>query len=228
MYDYRVEPLGDSAIRMVLAKTISPEVNEHIRKVMWSAKNYKGNGIIEWVPTYTGVTVHYDPASVSWSTLKSTIKQVMETAYKLTLPAAQIYDIPVCYGGEFGSDLKKIAHQKGMKEEEVIALHSNRKYLIFMLGFTPGFPYLGGMDEKLATPRLDTPRTFVEKGSVGIAGIQTGVYPVASPGGWNIIGRTPIPLFNPQRENPVLLEAGAFLRFYPITRQEYEEISMME
>jgi len=138
--------------------------------------------------------------------------------------AAKVVRIPVVYGGEYGPDLESLAKLHDMTPEQVIEIHSGKDYLIYMLGFTPGFPYLGGMDPKIATPRLKTPRTKIPAGSVGIAGEQTGFYPLDSPGGWQLIGRTPLALFDPEREAPFLLSAGEYVRFCPIPEDRFEEI----
>ena len=130
-------------------------------------------------------------------------------------------EIPTLYGGEYGPDLDHVADHNGLTPEEVIQIHSSADYLVYMMGFTPGFPYLGGMSENIATPRLQTPRTAIPAGSVGIAEQQTGVYPIESPGGWQLIGRTPVQLFDPQRDPPVVVEAGDFIRFAPITETTY-------
>ena len=132
--------------------------------------------------------------------------------------------IPVVYGGEYGPDIDNVCQHTGLSREEVIARHSGREYLIYMLGFTPGFPYMGGMDETIATPRLKTPRTAIPAGSVGIAGAQTGVYPIQSPGGWQLIGRTPLKLFDMDRPDPFLLRAGQKVVFRPISEEEYERM----
>ncbi|MEW9125004.1 MAG: 5-oxoprolinase subunit PxpB, partial [Thermotaleaceae bacterium] len=134
-------------------------------------------------------------------------------------------EIPTCYHEDFGPDIHFVAQQNQLSIDEVISIHSNNEYLIYMLGFTPGYCYLGGMSEKIAAPRLSKPRTAVAAGSVGIAGTQTGIYPIESPGGWQLIGRTPLDLYNPAREeNPILLEAGNYIRFLPITKEEYRDI----
>ncbi len=133
-------------------------------------------------------------------------------------------EIPVCYGGSFGPDLSFVAEHGKITEEEVIRIHSSRDYRIYMLGFLPGFPYLGGMDERIFTPRLNSPRTRIPAGSVGIGGEQTGIYPMDSPGGWQLIGRTPYRLFKPEQVRKPLYEAGDSIRFVPINQEEYKEI----
>ena len=138
--------------------------------------------------------------------------------------ARRIFEIPVCYGGEYGPDLENIAANAGLTPEEVIQIHSSRDYLIYMLGFLPGFAYLGGLDERIHTPRLANPRIRIRAGSVGIGGSQTGIYPLDSPGGWQLLGLTPINPYDPQREIPILYEAGDYIRFVPITGEEYREI----
>lgn len=136
-------------------------------------------------------------------------------------PPSRTVVIPVCYGGEFGPDLEEVARFHGMTEDEVIAIHAQGRYRVYMIGFAPGFAYLGGLSPEIATPRRATPRTHVPAGSVGIAGNQTGVYPLATPGGWQIIGRTPLALFRPHHEEPSLLRAGDIVQFCPITEEQY-------
>lgn len=140
------------------------------------------------------------------------------------LPPAMVVHIPVCYGGEYGLDLETVAKHNGISVDEVINIHADTDYLIYMMGFTPGFPYLGGMSEKIATPRLEVPRRKIPVGSVGIAGAQTGVYSMETPGGWQLIGRTPVRLFDSSKQNPILLQAGNYVRFVRITEAEYQMI----
>ena len=135
-----------------------------------------------------------------------------------------VMEIPVCYGGEYGPDLDFVAKYNRLTPEEVVRLHTSAEYLIYMLGFTPGFSYMGGMDERIATPRLESPRVLIHAGSVGIAGKQTGLYPLDSPGGWQLIGRTPVRLYDAHRDNPILLDAGLHVKFVPIDEAEFKRI----
>ena len=136
----------------------------------------------------------------------------------------KIFEIPVLYGGEYGPDLESIAEHAGLSEGEVIKIHSSQDYLIYMLGFLPGFCYLGGLDERIHTPRLANPRLKIRAGSVGIGGSQTGIYPLDSPGGWQLMGMTPVKTYDPEREVPILVEAGNYIRFVPVDEAEYKRI----
>jgi inhibitor of KinA len=159
------------------------------------------------------------PYQIVTGRLERIIKEIAAAA----APPARTVDIPVCYGGEFGPDLAEVAARNGLSAEEVIRIHASAEYLVYMIGFAPGFPYLGGMSGRIAAPRRSTPRLAIPAGSVGIAGEQTGVYPLETPGGWQLIGRTPIALFLPVRSPPSLLRAGDKVRFRPISRMEYEQ-----
>jgi KipI family sensor histidine kinase inhibitor len=181
-------------------------------------------GIVELVPTYRSLAIHYNPLIMTFRELQARLNLLMENTGTITLPAARLMEIPVIYGGDYGPDLAFVAGYLGRSSAEVVSLHTSVDYLVYMLGFTPGFPYLGGMDERLAVPRLDQPRMNIPRGSVGIAGKQTGIYPVNSPGGWRLIGRTPLKLYDPSRENPVLLRAGDYLRFRSIDEEEYGKL----
>ena len=168
--------------------------------------------------------VVYNPCVVGYDELTSQVRGKLRGLVATTGGIHRVVKIPVCYGGDFGPDLGDVAEHAGMSAEEVIAIHSGHDYLIDMLGFLPGFAYLGGLDERLHTPRLATPRTRIEPGAVGIGGAQTGIYPLASPGGWRIIGRTLVRPYDPDRESPILYAAGDYLRFVPITPQEFSLI----
>lgn len=156
------------------------------------------------------------------------LKKRLEILLKMEVTAGEgcrkVYEIPVCYGGEYGPDIENIAEHAGLSVEEVIKIHSSRDYLIYMLGFLPGFCYLGGLDERIHTPRLANPRIKINAGSVGIGGSQTGIYPLDSPGGWQLMGMTPVKTYDPDREIPILVEAGDYIRFVPIDEDEYKRI----
>lgn len=224
MAGFTITIAGDSALNLEFAKTISAETSAKIRM---AAENLTADpiaGVTELVPTFCSLMVYYNPLIVTFDELSAKLRGKLRDVEEADLSVRKIVPIPVCYGGEFGPDLANVAEHAGMSEEEVIAIHTGRDYLIDMLGFLPGFAYLGGLDERLHTPRLAVPRTRIEPGSVGIGGAQTGIYPLASPGGWQIIGRTPLRPYDPDREDPILYAAGEYLRFVPITPEEYTAI----
>ena len=217
-------PLGDNAIRIRFGNAISEETNIHIRKIASLLAKEKTKGIIEWTPTYTSISVFYNSLIVSYKELCITLKKLQNRAETEKLPPAREIIVPTCYGDKFGPDLENVATTNNLTVEEVVSIHSKPLYLVYMLGFSPGFPYLGGMDKRIATPRLATPRLKIEAGSVGIADVQTGIYSINSPGGWQIIGKTPLKLFDVTSDNPFLLQAGDTLRFKSITEEEYQRI----
>jgi len=215
---------GDSAVSVEFGAHISPEINQRIRAFDAALLSRNIPGIIETVPTYCALTVHFDPSVTPRDTLLSEMTDTLQHISSLQLDSAMVIEIPVLYGGDMGPDLPFVAKHCKKTEAEVIALHAEPEYLIYMLGFTPGFAYLGGLHESLATPRLQSPRLLIPGGSVGIAGEQTGIYPMDSPGGWQLIGRTPLRLYDPLREPPILLEAGWYVKFKPIDAAEYARI----
>ncbi len=215
---------GDSAVTVEFGSVICPEIHQKIRAFQLALEQAGIEGITETVPAYCSLLVCYRPEKIRFAELKQRLEEVLAAADSLPLPPPLAVEIPVLYGGEMGPDLGYVAESHGLTEEEVIQIHSSQDYLIYMLGFVAGFPYLGGMDQRIATPRLETPRLRIEGGSVGIAGEQTGIYPVASPGGWRLIGRTPVKLYDAARRQPVLLEAGQYIRFRPVSEAEYREI----
>lgn len=217
-------PAGDKGLIMEFGNSINKEINEKIRSMVLALDRKKLPGIQELVPTYRSLMIFYDPFIWKYANLIISLKKIEMNLSSLKLPNPKITLIPVVYGGEFGPDLTFVCENADLSREEVIKIHTGKEYLIYMLGFTPGFPYLGGMDERIATPRLQNPRSKIPAGSVGIAGSQTGVYPIESPGGWQLIGRTPVKLYDPLREKPVLLMAGDYVQFYEISAEEYYTI----
>lgn len=217
-------PSGDSGLIIEVSNEISEEVNEKIRALSYCIEKKKLDEIIELVPTYTTILISYDCTKSSYEELVEKLKDLENSIRDVKLPPAEVVHIPTLYGGEYGIDLENVAKHNGLTPSEVIHIHSSTNYLIYMIGFTPGFPYLGGMPSKIATPRLKVPREKIPGGSVGIAGSQTGIYPIDSPGGWQIIGKTPLNLFNPERRPTVLLKAGQYLKFDPIKEEEYHII----
>ncbi|WP_087972349.1 5-oxoprolinase subunit PxpB [Oceanobacillus rekensis] len=221
---FKLNPYGDTGLRVQFGETISKETNEKIRSFCMYLEKENIPGVIEWIPTYTTVTIVYDPYYILYDMLKTRIESIQHQLSDIELPRAKVVHIPVLYGGEKGPDLNHVAYVNGMDESEVIRIHTGIDYLIYMMGFIPGFPYLGGMSDKINAPRLANPRAKIPAGSVGIAGKQTGIYPLNSPGGWQIIGQTPIKLYDPNREKPILLQAGNYIRFFSITKSEIAAI----
>ncbi len=224
----KLEPLGDSALVATLGSAIDPSTLASVLGLAGALAGARGAGIVDIVPAYATVTVFYDPLqfdAAAGEAYESVCRFVASCAAAGKAGAAlppRTIEIPVCYGGEFGPDLGVVAARGGLDLGQAAALHSGADYLVHAIGFTPGFPYLGGLPEPLRTPRRETPRTRVPAGSVGIGGAQTGVYPVPSPGGWQLIGRTPLALFS-RAENPAaLLRPGDRVRFRPITASEFE------
>ncbi|HID64796.1 MAG TPA: 5-oxoprolinase subunit PxpB [Anaerolineae bacterium] len=212
---------GDSALVVEFGDEISEEVNHKVHALAYALEKNPLPGLGEAVPTYRSLLIHYDPLRLSHGDLVDFIRTILEKSEEYPLPEPHKVEIPTLYGGEFGPDIEFVAEHNGLSVEEVIRLHSGATYTVYMLGFTPGFTYLGGLPEVLATPRLPTPRTLVPAGSVALAGRQTGIYPIATPGGWRLIGRTPLKLFDPQRDPPTLLKAGDRVCFVPISEEEY-------
>ena len=227
---YQIFPLGDSAITIEFGNCIDEAINNEVIARFNQLRSEPIPYMIEAVPAYSSLTIYFDTASLlkklngrqimsDW--IKEQIAQRMSISTVLTTANEKTIDIPVCYGKEFGPDLSVIANKKNIPVEEVIASHTAKIYKVFMLGFLPGFAYMGEVEEKIAISRKPQP-VNVAAGSVGIAGKQTGIYPLASPGGWQIIGRTPLKLFDATKDDPCLLEAGDRIRFYSITKDEFE------
>jgi inhibitor of KinA len=215
---------GDAALVVEFGDAIDPALNRRVRELCLAVDRARPDGVRDLVPTYRSLLVNYDPRVTTFDALRATLADLERDL--ATTPAAppRVIEIPTAYGGDFGPDLPFVAEHAGLTEDQVVAIHSGTSYLVYMMGFSPGFTYLGGMSERIAAPRLKTPRTAIPAGSVGIAQQQTGIYPVESPGGWQLVGRTPVTLFDPTRHPPVVVEAGDYIRFVPVTRDEYSRI----
>jgi len=212
---------GDGALVVELGEEIDRKINAKVHALAFALERQKLNGLLEVVPAYCSLMVYYDPLKTDLSTLMERLIALGERLEELPLPKRRLVEIPTVYGGVFGPDLSFVAAYHGLTEEEVIDLHTGPLYHVYLLGFTPGFAYLGDLPQKLATPRLRTPRSKVPAGSVGIGGNQTGIYPLESPGGWRIIGRTFISLFDPAKEPPTLLLPGDQVKFIRIGELDF-------
>ena len=228
MAEVRFLLTGDTSLCVEFGNEISNEINKQIRAFNIALANSKIPGIVETVPTYRSLMIHYDPGVILYGPLVKKLKGLLGQLDSIEIPPSEVLEIPVLYGGEEGPDLAFVAEHNGKTPEEVIKIHTSTEYLIYMLGFTPGFTYLGGMSDEIATPRLKTPRVKIPAGSVGIAGAQTGVYPIDSPGGWQLIGRTPVRMYDPDRAEPILPQAGQYIKFYAIDKAEYDKIAAEE
>jgi inhibitor of KinA len=223
--------MGDSAVVVRLGETIDIGTHRKVRALSAILDQNPLPGMLEYVPAFTTVTLYYDPLRVPvrsgtlspYQSFVAFLEDVLEQVREADAPCSRVIEIPVCYGGEFGPDLEFVAQYHDLSPEEVVDIHAGCEYVVYMIGFAPGFPYLGGMSARIATPRRSTPRLSVPPGSIGIAGNQTGVYPIETPGGWQLIGRTPLRLFRPAEEPPSLLQAGDIVRFYPIGRREFDQ-----
>uniref|UniRef100_A0A7V3VT57 5-oxoprolinase subunit PxpB n=1 Tax=Mesoaciditoga lauensis TaxID=1495039 RepID=A0A7V3VT57_9BACT len=218
----KIDALGDRALIVKFSDVMSSEANILVRKMDIFLSNSKIEGITEWIPSYSSVTIIFDLLTADLKFVTEKIREFDESKYDLTLLPSKKIELPVAYGGIFGPDIEFVGKINGLSVDEIIKIHSSMTYTVQMIGFTPGFPYLYGMSEKIRAPRLEKPRKAVPEGSVGIAGTQTGIYPVNSPGGWRIIGRTPLKLFDPQKNPPLLFKIGDEIKFIPIDRKRYD------
>jgi KipI family sensor histidine kinase inhibitor len=215
-----IRNLGDRGLLIELGTGIDPAVNRRVKGLHRILAREKPHGVVETVPAYASLLVVFDPLQAAPEALKRQILGMCDFDDDGPAASRAAVEIPVVYGGETGPDLDAVAAYHGLSIEEVIGLHTGTVYRVYMIGFTPGFPYMGELPEALDTPRRDTPRTHIPKGSVAIAQRQTGIYPMVSPGGWQIIGRTPLALFDPHKANPSFLTMGDAVRFSPITAEE--------
>jgi inhibitor of KinA len=221
----RIEPLGDSALLVRVVEEFDAEESpDAVLRVMQQIEAAKLAGVIELAPAYTTVGVFYDSTRTGgFDELRAEIERAVETKLRRSHAGlARTIDVPVCYECDFAPDLEDVARHAGLSPDEVVARHSAAKYRVSCVGFTPGFPYLSGLPPELATPRRASPRKEIPAGAVAIGGTQTGIYPRRSPGGWNIIGRTPVRLFDVNQSPAALLRAGARVVFRKISRQEFD------
>lgn len=222
---YQILPAGDKAVNVTFERQVSVAINHQIAQLQQRLTQLAVQGITGFLPAFRTLTVFYEPAQISLQQLKTTIDKALLDNHQTASSTVRRVHIPVCYDAEFAPDLKTVATKAQLTEKQVIERHCQPDYLIYMLGFLPGFAYLGGLDPQLATPRLATPRLKIAPGSVGIAGEQTGMYPIESPGGWQIIGRTPLRLFQPESEQPFYYQAGDYIHFDVISRADYDHIT---
>ncbi len=216
---------SDRSLMVRFGDAISIEIHQRVRALLALLTAEPLEGVRNLQPGYTTLLITFDPLQRDHRELEATVRSYVERMDTVQLPPARRVEIPVCYGGDFGPDLLDVAKLHGITTEEVIRVHTSASYLVYFIGFVPGFAYLGGLPEAIATPRLAEPRWSIYPGSVGIGGKQTGIYPVRTPAGWRLIGRTPLALFSPQRENMNLLSIGDEVRFVAISFDQFTELS---
>lgn len=215
---------GDSALVVEFGREIDEEINALVHALDREIRQRHIIGVTETVPTFRSLTVFFDPSVLSGERLEKKLYKLCRNLTGASVQEKKVIEVPVLYGGSCGEDLEDVASYAKLTPEEVIRLHTGADYRIYMLGFLPGFVYLGGMDKRLFCPRLETPRTKIHAGAVGIGGEQTGIYPLPSPGGWRLIGTTPLRPYDESRTPPVLFSAGEFIRFVSVSEDEYKEI----
>jgi inhibitor of KinA len=227
---FTISPLGDSSLIINFGNVIDENINKKVLALFYKLKELSIPFIKDIIPAYNSLTIYYNIVSIKQKSISNKTffeifgdqlsKIIIDYIEILSLPSRKI-KIPVCYTEKYGLDINYIAKEKKLPVDEIIRLHKVKKYRVYMIGFLPGFAYMGEVDEQIAIPRKVQPRTIVEAGSVGIAGTQTGIYPLNSPGGWQIIGKTPVKLFIKEKDDPVLLHPGDEVEFYSITENEF-------
>ncbi len=220
----KIYTAGDSSVLIEFGKEISPEINGQITALVHLMKEQHIEGVVDMIPAFCSLLINYDPRVISYGKIRRRLEKLLKLEVRQEGGTRQVIQIPVCYGGQYGPDLENIASHAGLSPQEVIDIHCSRDYLIYMLGFLPGFSYLGGLDERIHTPRLANPRIRIPAGSVGIGGSQTGIYPLDSPGGWQLLGMTPVKTYDPARQSPILFEAGDYIRFVPVNEEMFRSI----
>ncbi|MER3463071.1 MAG: allophanate hydrolase [Chitinophagaceae bacterium] len=227
-HPYSIFPLGDRALTIEFGHVLNEELNEKVLRLFRQLKSKAYPFVVDLLPAYSSLTVYYDvpylrqhyPLQTAFETMVLGIENLRMEEEALQTEK-RLMKVPVCYERSFAPDIEELAKSKNISVEEVIRLHMSKTYRVYLIGFLPGFPYMGEVDERIAMPRREQPRTHVAAGSVGIAGKQTGIYPTTSPGGWQIIGRTPLTLFNQHQTDPVLFSPGDEVQFYSITEDEF-------
>ena len=209
----RILPLGDSALLVKLGDEIDITVNRRVHALAALINLSPLDGLVETVPAYASLLIHYDPILLTYARICSWVREKFDHLESAPLRTPRQFEVPVRYDAEFGADLQYVADFHHLRVEDVIRIHSERIYTIYMMGFTPGFPYMGKLDDAISTPRLETPRTHVPAGTVAIAGSQTGIYPIDSPGGWRLLGHTSLQIFDLNSESPFLFAPGDEVKF---------------
>lgn len=231
-FEVEISQTSETSALVEFGKEINEDINKKVRTFCAYLDDNPFKGMIEYVPAFTSVSIIYNPLEMKsdspYEVVKSILDSIISNLDFSSMDKENIVEIPVCYGGEFGPDIEHVAEINNLTVDEVIKIHSEGKYLVYMIGFAPGFPYIGGMSEKIAAPRRESPRTVIPAGSVGIAGMQTGVYSIETPGGWQLIGRTPLKMFDLDRNPRSLLKSGDIAKFYPISYEEYLELKEEE
>ncbi len=229
--NFSISPLGDTAIIINFKEVIDEKVNKEVIQLFKSLKNASLKFVKDIVPAYASITIHYDLFAFYQQKKQvdvllfftGEIKKIIDQEETTPIvPSHQKIKIPVCYADKYAPDINEMSREKKLSHTEIIRIHISKTYRVYMIGFLPGFAYMGEVEEKIAMPRKDQPRNVVEAGSVGIAGLQTGIYPFDSPGGWQIIGKTPLKLFDKEKDHPVLLQPGDEIEFYSITEDEFK------
>ncbi|WP_373893416.1 5-oxoprolinase subunit PxpB [Virgibacillus sp. CBA3643] len=225
MLRFSLQAVGDSALKVNFFGEVSSRLNAEIQGFCTKLETAAIPGVVEWVPAFDSVTIYYEPHKIRYNEIAEKVSNLRDISLPEKAASTRVFHVPVVYGGQYGPDLERVASFNQLDKSDVVDIHQQPEYLVYMLGFLPGFPYLGGLDKKVATPRLEEPRKSMEAGSVGIANEQTGIYPVESPGGWNIIGKTPLALFDKTKEDAFLVRAGDRIRFNRVSEEAFKQIA---